>query len=253
MFMKKTLTDVSRRSTSRYPTTASRESKQIFDNSAPGMETMPAVYCSYTTLEPTASLIENPRNPNKHPEEQIIALAKIIRHQGWRNPIVVSKRSGFVIKGHGRLLAARMLGLEEVPVDMQDYENEAAELADMIADNKIAELSNIDEGELTSLLRELDGQIDLELTGFAGRELTDILAQAEDIGDVPDAVDLGAENPSTAEVLPSLSYGAKHIFLQPDEAARFERFLEKFSDKHGNYNGLCLELLENGDSRFRNA
>lgn len=167
--------------------------------------------------------------------------------------IVVSKRSGFVIKGHGRLLAARMLGLEEVPVDMQDYENEAAEWADMIADNKIAELSNIDEGELTSLLRELDGQIDLELTGFAGRELTDILAQAEDIGDVPDAVDLGAENPSTAEVLPSLSYGAKHIFLQPDEAARFERFLEKFSDKHGNYNGLCLELLENGDSRFRNA
>ena len=122
----------------------------------------------------------------------------------------------------------------------------------MIADNKIAELSNIDEGELNALLRELDGQIDLELTGFSGRELTDILAQAEDIGDVPDAVDLDAENPSPAEVLPALSYGAKRIFLQPDEAARFERFLDKYSDKHGNYNGLCLEMLEHGDANFRN-
>lgn len=216
------------------------------------MET-PAVYCSYTTLEPTASLVGNPRNPNRHPEEQIVALAKIIRHQGWRNPIVGSKRSGFVIKGHGRLLAARMLGLGQVPVDFQDYANEAAEWADMIADNKIAELSSIDEEGLNALLTELNGQIDLELTGFSGSELNDILAQAEDVEDIPDSVELDADDPATAEVLPSLAYGAKRIFLQPDEAERFERFLEKYSDKHGNYNGLCLEMLEHGDSRFRNA
>lgn len=107
----------------------------------------------------TDSLVENPRNPNRHPEEQIVALAKIIRHQGWRNPIVVSRRSGFVVKGHGRLLAARMLGLAEVPVDYQDYENEAAEWADMVADNKIAELSSMDEAELNRILREPDGEI----------------------------------------------------------------------------------------------
>lgn len=212
----------------------------------------PKIYCSYTTLEPTASLIENPRNPNRHPDDQIVALAKIIRHQGWRNPIVVSKRSGFVIKGHGRLLAARLLELESVPVDFQDYENEAAEWADMIADNKIAELSNIDEGGLNALLTELNGQIDLDLTGFTGAELNDILAKAEDVGDIPDSVDLEAGDPSTAETLPSISYGAKRIFLQPDEAARFERFIDKYGDKHGNYNGLCLEMLEHGDAHFRN-
>lgn len=212
----------------------------------------PKIYCSYTTLEPTESLVENPRNPNRHPDDQIVALAKIIRHQGWRNPIVVSKRSGFVIKGHGRLLAARLLNLESVPVDFQDYENEAAEWADMIADNKIAELSNIDESGLNALLTELNGQIDLDLTGFTGAELTDILAKAEDVGDIPDSVDLEAGDPNTAETLPSLSYGAKRIFLQPDEAARFERFIDKYSDKHGNYNGLCLEMLEHGDAQYRN-
>ncbi len=71
---------------------------------------MSKIYCAHTDVAATDSLIENPRNPNRHPEDQIIALAKIIRHQGWRNPIVVSRRSGFVVKGHGRLLAARMLG-----------------------------------------------------------------------------------------------------------------------------------------------
>ena len=213
----------------------------------------PQIYCAYTEMVATDSLVENPRNPNKHPESQIIALAKIIRHQGWRNPIVVSKRSGFVIKGHGRLLAARMLGEESEPVDYQEYASEAAEWADMVADNKIAELSSIDEHELNALIRELDGQIDLELTGFNEGELNDILAQAEDISDIPDSVDLGADNPAPAEVLPAIAYGAKRIFLQPDEAARFEHLLEKYSDEHGNYNGLALELLDHGDANYRNA
>jgi len=57
-------------------------------------------------------LVGNPSNPNKHPQKQIELPDKIIKAQGWRNPIVVSKRSGFVVKGHGRLAAARLLGLE---------------------------------------------------------------------------------------------------------------------------------------------
>ena len=170
----------------------------------------PQIYCSHTDIVATDSLIENPRNPNRHPEDQIIALAKIIRHQGWRNPIVVSRRSGFVVKGHGRLLAARMLGLEEVPVDYQDYENEAAEWADMVADNKIAELSNMDEEELNAIIRELDGQIDLELTGFNDSEINSMLASvSEDLEAVPDNVPLDADNDSTVTILPFIAYGAK--------------------------------------------
>jgi hypothetical protein len=67
-----------------------------------------------------------------------------------------------------------------VPVDYQHYENEAAEWADMIADNRIAELADIDEDDLKSLLRELDGQIDLDLTGFDEESLDDLLGLDEE-------------------------------------------------------------------------
>ena len=96
-----------------------------------------AVFCAHDKIVDTDELVGNPRNPNQHPKEQITALAKIIKRQGWRHPIVVSNRSGFVVKGHGRLLAAKELNAAQVPVDFQDYESEASEYADLMADNKI--------------------------------------------------------------------------------------------------------------------
>src|SRR5690606_2134297 len=120
----------------------------------------------------------NPRNPNQHSDKQIDLLAKIIKHQGWRVPITVSKRSGFVVRGHGRLLAAQKLGIEKVPVDFQDYVNEAEEWADLIADNRIAELSQMDNEMLKDLLEELDtGEIDMELTGFFLDEIENLMAE----------------------------------------------------------------------------
>ncbi len=212
---------------------------------------MATIYCSYSDMVEVGALVENPRNPNKHPERQIAALAEIIKHQGWRNPIVVSRRSGFVVKGHGRLLAARLLGEAKVPVDYQNYDNEAAEWADMIADNKIAELSEMDSGELQELLRELDGNINLELTGFSDDEINKLLATVDDIEDIPESTPLDTDEPSTITLLPFISYGAKRAYMQEDEVARFEKFLKDFSGREGNYNGLVRELLEYGDSRFR--
>lgn len=124
-------------------------------------------------------LVGNPRNPNKHPQNQIELLAKIIKAQGWRNPIVVSKRSGFVVKGHGRLAAARLLGLELVPVDYQEYENEACEYADMVADNRIAELAELDEDALKGILEELQGAIDLDITGFTAADIDRMLEEGQ--------------------------------------------------------------------------
>lgn len=110
--------------------------------------------------------MEHPKNPNKHEDRQIEALAKIINHQGWRNPIVVSSRSGFVIAGHGRLMAAKKLGAESVPVDIQEFENEATEYAHMIADNKIAEFAEMDDLVISGLVSELGEDFDLELAGL---------------------------------------------------------------------------------------
>ena len=75
------------------------------------------VYCRYDEAVDIDRITGHPRNPNKHGDEQIALLAKIIKTSGWRNPVCVSNRSGFVIKGHGRLMAARMLGVTHVPVE----------------------------------------------------------------------------------------------------------------------------------------
>ena len=135
-----------------------------------------AAHCSFDRAVDLVDLVEHPSNPNKHSDKQIALLAKIIRNQGWRNPIVVSNRSGFIISGHGRLAAAKLLNVENVPVDYQDFASEAEEHAHLIADNRIAELAEIDGNELAGLLRQLDGQIDMELTGFDELSLDDLLA-----------------------------------------------------------------------------
>ena len=117
-------------------------------------------------------LIPNPKNPNTHPDAQIQALGRIIRQTGWRAPITVSKRSGFIVKGHGRLAAAKLEGLTEVPVDYQNYTNEAEEYADLVADNRIAELAEIDNKLLADIFADIDtGEIPMELTGYTDKEV----------------------------------------------------------------------------------
>ena len=88
------------------------------------------VFCAHDAIVPLKDLRPNPKNPNQHPPEQIKLLASIIRATGWRAPITVSKRSGLVTKGHGRLMAAQLDDLTDAPVDYQDYASEAEELAD---------------------------------------------------------------------------------------------------------------------------
>lgn len=123
------------------------------------------VMCAHTEIADTAALVPNPRNPNKHTPEQIKLLAKIMKHQGFRNPIVVSNRSGFITKGHGRLEAARLNGWDKVPVDRQDYSTEADEYADMVADNKIAELAESDMSMIIDDVKAL-GEFDFDLLGI---------------------------------------------------------------------------------------
>ena len=137
------------------------------------------VWCSHERLVPVAELKPNPRNPNTHPAAQLELLAKNIKYFGWRHCITVSKRSGCIVAGHGRLQAAQKLGVELVPVDFQDFASDDEELAVLLADNRIAEISETDEDELKSLLKELDGKIDLDLTGFDNDSLDELLDRLE--------------------------------------------------------------------------
>lgn len=134
------------------------------------------VFCAHDAVVDVAKLVPNPRNPNKHPDNQIQLLGRIIRQTGWRAPITVSTRSGFIVKGHGRLSAALLEGVKEVPVDYQGYASEAEEYADLVADNRIAELAEIDNKMLADIFAEIDtGEIPMELTGYTEDEVEDIV------------------------------------------------------------------------------
>lgn len=140
------------------------------------------IHCSFDEIRDVVAMVPHPRNPNQHPEAQVDLLARVIRHQGWRNPIVVSKRSGFIVAGHGRLAAAEKIGAQMVPVDLQDFATEADELAHLAADNRIAELAEMDQDQLGELLTELEGMedFDFELSGFERASLDDLLGDTED-------------------------------------------------------------------------
>lgn len=135
------------------------------------------VHCAFTEIADITTVVPNPRNPNQHPKKQIELLAKIIKNQGWRAPITVSSRSGFVVRGHGRLLAAQLLGVGQVPVDRQNYATEAEEWADLVADNRIAELSQIDDALLAELVTDISASdYDLGLTGYNDKQLDNLMA-----------------------------------------------------------------------------
>lgn len=112
------------------------------------------------------SLIPNPKNNNKHPPEQIERLSKLIEYQGFRNPLVVSNRSGFVLCGHGRIEAAKKAGLKQVPVMFQDFENEAQEYAYLTSDNAIASWAELDLSAVNTEMLDLGPDFDIDLLGI---------------------------------------------------------------------------------------
>ncbi len=138
------------------------------------------VWCSFDKLVPVEDLEANPRNPNTHPQRQVELLAKNIQHFGWRHPITVSNLSGQIVSGHGRLMAAKQLGLKIVPVDFQDFASESDELAVLVADNRLAELSSTDLNELEKIALSWKSEnFDTLLAGFEPMDLDALLKPRE--------------------------------------------------------------------------
>lgn len=113
-----------------------------------------------------SKLVYNPKNNNKHPDDQINRLAKLIEFQGFRQPIIVSNRSGFVISGHGRIMAAKKLGWSIVPVMYQDFESEAQEYAFLTSDNAIASWAELDLSAVNSEMLDFGPDFDIDLLGI---------------------------------------------------------------------------------------
>jgi ParB-like chromosome segregation protein Spo0J len=115
------------------------------------------------------------RNSRTHSDEQISQLAASIKEWGWTTPVLVDE-DGSIIAGHGRTLAAQRLKMTEVPVMVAKGWSEAKKRAYVIADNKLALNAGWNEEMLKLELHALDeDDFKLELTGFSGDELTEIM------------------------------------------------------------------------------
>ena len=125
---------------------------------------------------PIGRLIPYIRNPRTHDEAQVAQIAASIVEFGWTNPVLVDGENG-VIAGHGRLAAARRLGLSEVPVIELGHLTPNQKRAYIIADNKLALTSGWDEELLHLELGDLASNgYDLTLTGFSDDELEALLS-----------------------------------------------------------------------------
>lgn len=124
------------------------------------------IECDFKELVPIGELKPHPKNRNNHPMDQIEKLAKLFSYQGIRHPIIVSKRTGFIVAGHGRLEAAKLLKMEKVPVDFQDFENEEQEYAFLISDNAISLWAFLDLSAVNHDLPDLGPDFDLDLLGI---------------------------------------------------------------------------------------
>lgn len=132
-------------------------------------------------LEDVEKIVPNPKNMNEHSEDQIERLCKLIEFQGFRNPCVVSKRSGFLVVGHGRLMAAKKLGMEKVPVIYQDFKDEAQEYAYLVSDNAIAEWASLDLSQINTDILDFGPELDIEMLGLKNFTIEPLDADLPDL------------------------------------------------------------------------
>lgn len=159
---------------------------------------------------PTASLQARSRNPRTHSAKQIRQIAESIRTFGFTNPVLIDG-TGTVIAGHGRLRAAKQLGLELVPTIRLDHLSAEQVRALVIADNKLAELAGWDQDLLALELQglaELELDFNLEVIGFETPEIDLLIGSAAKLAE-----------PDSADALPTLDPAAPAVTRPGDRWA----------------------------------
>jgi hypothetical protein len=133
-------------------------------------------------IRPIERLIAYVRNARTHSDEQVAQIAASIAEFGFVNPVLIGT-DDVIVAGHGRVLAAKRLGLAEVPVIVLDHLNEAQRRALVIADNKLAENAGWDEAMLRAELAALrEEDFDLDILGFSDADLLRILDSIDPSG-----------------------------------------------------------------------
>jgi ParB-like chromosome segregation protein Spo0J len=134
-------------------------------------------------------LIPYAANARTHNDMQVAQIAASIKEYGWTNPVLIDGADG-IIAGHGRVLAARKLGITDVPCIRLGHLTDSQRRAYVIADNKLALNAGWDEDLLRSELAQLKGEgVMPDLIGFSQDELDKLLDETNDLGDMGEAED----------------------------------------------------------------
>jgi ParB-like chromosome segregation protein Spo0J len=135
------------------------------------------IKCSFDQKININDLRAHDKNPNSHSDDQVTRLAQIMRYQGIRSPVIVSRLSSKVVAGHGRIEALKELHKEfpdeqwdQVPVNFQDFENEEQEYLYLVSDNAIAEWSELNLAQINADIVDI-GPVEIELLGLKDFEV----------------------------------------------------------------------------------
>lgn len=151
---------------------------------------MRITFDKYDKLMPINELKVSKHQRNKHPKEQIERLAKLMREQGVRHPIHISKLSGEVCFGHGRWEAAKLNKFTKYPIVYQDFKDDKEEYACVQSDNAIAGWAELDLANIISDLGKLGKEFDIELLGIKDFKIpADPVIPGCDEDEVPEKVE----------------------------------------------------------------
>jgi len=129
------------------------------------------------TIKKISELTENPENPRKHSDKQILQISQSIKEFGFTNPLLIDEKD-IIIAGHGRYMAAKKAKLKNVPCIVLDNLSKEQKKALVIADNKLAINSSWDEDLLWKQIKDLtDSDFDINLIGF---ELEQVMPLVEE-------------------------------------------------------------------------
>nr|WP_322555365.1 ParB/Srx family N-terminal domain-containing protein [Kosakonia sacchari] len=175
------------------------------------------------------------RNAMSHSEDQVSQLAASITEFGWTNPVLIDER-GEVIAGHGRLAAAELLDIDDIPTITLSGLSDEQKRAYRLADNKLPANARWDDVLLKSELRDLStGDFDLSLIGFSDDELGVLLGDVQEI-------DFSKDEDSGGIDIHYLAFARKKIPMTEEEVTGLLNALNDYVEENGSFFGFVSHL-----------
>ena len=186
------------------------------------------------------SLIPYARNSRTHSESQVDKIAASIKEFGFLNPVIVDGDNG-IIAGHGRILAAKKLGMDKVPTVEASHLTDAQRRAYVIADNRLALDAGWDDEMLKIEIEELQNQdFNIDLLGFGEVELEGLFGGDADYSLLDEYED---------EELENMSEGVKkaiQIEFESEDYDEAQQLIKKIRDAGGYVGGVIIDALRKG-------